>query len=429
MTRPEGVAAPPTRPRVVIVGGGFGGLYAAKRLGSEPVDVTLVDRRNFHLFQPLLYQTATGMLSVGDIASPLRGILRRHDNVRVLQAEVVDLDVEGRRVLLRDGEIPYDILVLATGSSHHYFGREDWAAAAPGLKTVEDSLRIRRRILVAFEEAERETDPAALHAALTFVVIGSGPTGVEMAGALGELAHATLKRDFRAIDPTSATILLVEAADRILPTLPPQLSEKAARSLARLGVAIRVRTRVIDVRDGVVTLRAGDADEVVRARTILWTAGVKASPLGAILARRTGATLDRGGRVVVGPDLTVPGHAEGTGGSDKPLPGVAPVAMQQGRYVADCILARRRGEAPPPFCYRDKGTMVVIGRNAAVAEIAGWRLSGFAAWIVWVFVHIAYLIEFENKILVLVQWAWNYFTRKRGTRLITGDDPPPEVKA
>ena len=422
---------------VVILGGGFGGLCAAQALGRAPVSVTLVDRRNFHLFQPLLYQVATGGLSPGDIASPLRAVLSHQKNTRVLAAEVIDLDVARRRVLLRDGAVTYDTLIVATGASHHYFGHEEWAAMAPGLKTVEDALAIRRRILLAFEAAEREADLSQRQAWLTFVIVGAGPTGVELAGALAELARKTLKNDFRTINPTETKIFLLEAADRVLSSYSPDLSAKAAASLSHLGVMIHTNTRVTDIQPHTVTMQHGEGPvEHMQAGTVLWAAGMKASPFGQVLANQAGAQLDRAGRIMVAPDLTVPGHpdifvigdlANFSHQTGQPLPGVAPVARQQGRYVAKLIQQRLKGNALPPFRYKDKGTLAVIGRNAAVADLGALKFGGFLAWLIWVFIHIVYLIEFDNRIIVMFQWAWNYFTRKRGARLITGQDPFPLV--
>ncbi len=423
-------------PHVVIIGGGFGGLYAARMLGRAPVRVTLVDRRNFHLFQPLLYQVATGGLSPGDIASPLRAVLRRYRNIEVQLAEVVDIVPDERKVVLSDGELDYDTLIIATGVSHHYFGHEEWARVAPGLKTIEDALEIRRRIFLAFEAAEREPDPEIRRAWMTFVIVGGGPTGVELAGAIGELAHGTLKHDFRRIHPHEAQILLIEGAPRILPGYPESLSHKAARSLERLGVTVKTQTLVTKVEEHVVHVRAGEQELDIPARTVLWAAGVKASFMAEVLARRAGARLDRVGRIIVEPDLTLPNHPEifvigdlahyahQTG---EPLPGVAPVAMQQGRYVARLIRRRLKGKSAPPFRYRDKGSLAVIGRNRAVAFFGRVRFSGFIAWLLWVFVHVRYLIEFDNKVLVMFQWAWYYLTRKRGARLITGKVPFPLV--
>jgi NADH dehydrogenase len=419
----------PNQPRVVIVGGGFGGLYAARKLGGAPVSVTLIDRRNFHLFQPLLYQVATGGLSPGEIASPLRAVLRRQRNVEVLLGEVVDLDVEGRRVLLAGGEAAYDQLIVATGATHHYFGNDQWAALAPGLKTVEDATEIRSRVLLAFERAERETDPAARQALLTFAIVGAGATGVELAGALGEIANDTLRHDFRHINPAEAGILLIEGADRVLPAFPPELSAKAEMQLIALGVRTRHSARVTNIDSEGVTLLFGGKTERIAARTVMWAAGVRASRLGQVLAERAGATLDRAGRVCVEPDLSVPGHPEihvigdlanfihQTGA---PLPGVAPVAMQQGRYVARLIRRRLRGETVAPFHYFNKGNLATIGRNRAVADFGFLRIAGFVAWFLWVFVHLMYLVEFENRLLVFVEWVYNYITRNRGARLITG---------
>ena len=420
--------------RTVIVGGGFAGLTAARELSGAPVEVTLVDRRNFHLFQPLLYQVATGGLSPANIAAPLRSILKRQRNATVLLGDAVDLDVAGRRLLLSDGELPYDTLVVAAGVRHHYFGRPEWEALAPGLKTLEDATEIRRRVLLAFEAAEREEDDAARRAWLTFVVVGGGPTGVELAGALAEIARTTLLHDFRRIDPSQARILLVEGAERLLPTFAPQLSARAAVSVARLGVEVRTGARVVDVTALGVALETGGAREEIAARTVLWAAGIAASPLGALLARAAGATLDRAGRVVVGPDLTVPGHAElfvigdlaaAVDASGQPLPGVAPVAMQQGAYVARLLEGRLAGRSVPPFRYRDKGSLAVIGRDAAVADLPFARLWGFPAWLVWLFVHLMYLVQFANRLLVFLQWALCYLGRNRFARLITGPSPLP----
>jgi NADH dehydrogenase len=423
--------------RVVIIGGGFGGLYAAKKLGNTPARVTLIDKRNFHLFQPLLYQVATGGLSPGDIASPLRGVLQSYKNISVLNGEVVDINTDQRKIILRDGEVSYDTLIVATGTSHHYFGHDEWAQMAPGLKTVEDALEMRRRILLAFEAAERESDPGKRYALMTFIIVGGGPTGVELAGALGELATGTLKNNFRNINPAESEIILIEGIDRVLPTYPPDLSARAEAKLKTLGINVRTNTMVTDIQNDTVTVRSSDHTEEFHARTILWTAGVKASFIGEVLARRTGAKLDRGGKVLVEPDLTIPGHqnifvigdlANFSHQDGKPLPGTAPVAMQQGEYAARVIRERLEGKNPLPFQYRNKGNLAVIGRNAAVADLGFLRLYGFFAWLIWIFIHIRYLIEFDNKVIVLFQWAWNYFTRNRGARLITGDDPFPLVE-
>ena len=415
--------------RVVIVGGGFGGLYAAKSLKRAPVDVTLVDRRNFHLFQPLLYQVATGALSPGEVASPLRFVLNRNQNTRVWLAEVTDLDAEGRRVILADGELPYDTLVLAAGSRHHYFGHPEWEVHAPGLKTIEDATEIRGRILRAFEEAERETDPFRRRAWLTFVIVGGGPTGVELAGALGEIARDTLKNDFRSINPAESSILLIENSDRVLTSFTPELSAYAERALIKLGVRTLTGGRVTDVTADGVSVQFSGRTEMIASRTKLWAAGVAASPLGRVLEQRAGAQLDRAGRVLVEPDLTVKRHPEifvigdmanFSHQTGQPLPGVSPVAIQEGHYVTKLITARLRGETRPPFRYRDKGNMATIGRAAAIADIFGIRFTGLTAWLVWLFLHLMYIVEFDNRLLVLVEWAYNYATRNRGARLITG---------
>jgi len=417
--------------RVAIVGGGFGGLYAAKALGKAPVELTLVDRRNFHLFQPLLYQVATGGLSPGEIASPLRAVLRRHRNTEVLLAEAVDFDVAGRRVILKDGAVPYDDLIVASGATHSYFGHDEWHKLAPGLKTIEDATEIRGRVLAAFEHAERETDPERRHEWLTFVIVGGGATGVELAGALGEIANDTLRHDSRHINPAESLILLVEGEDRVLPSFPADLSRKAAAQLEDLKVTLRLNARVTAIDCGGVAIESqgGSAAERVPARTVLWAAGVRASTLGKKLAERTGVALDRAGRVLVEPDLSLPGHPEihvigdlasFTHQGGKPLPGVAPVAMQQGRYVANLIRTKLRGGNMKPFRYFDKGNLATVGRNKAVADFGFAHVAGFPAWFLWVFVHLMYLVEFENRMLVFVEWVYNYITRNRGARLITG---------
>ena len=416
--------------RVVIIGGGFGGLYAAKALRRAPVKVTLLDRRNFHLFQPLLYQVATGGLSPGEIASPLRHVLRHSLNTEVLLGEVVDLDVPGRRAILRDGEAAYDTLMVATGSSHHYFGNDQWAPLAPGLKTIEDATEMRRRILLAFEKAEREPEAEARSAWLTFVVVGAGPTGVELAGALGEIANDTLRHDFRHIIPSESRILLLEGGDRVLPSYPADLSARAKESLIRLGVRPGTGAVVTAIDEAGVTVRRDGQEERIATRTVLWAAGVAASPLGQILAERGGAQLDRAGRVMVEPDLSVAGHPEILVVGDlanfshqtgKPLPGVAPVAMQEGRYAAQLVRQRLAGKTMAPFHYYDKGSLATIGRAAAVADFGRIHIHGMPAWLTWLFVHLLYLVEFDNRLLVLIQWAYTYITRNRGARLITGD--------
>ncbi len=417
---------------VVIIGGGFGGLHAAQSLGTTPnVKVTLIDKRNFHLFQPLLYQVATGGLSPSDISSPLRSILNQHENIKVLMGEVRDVDPHQQKIFLNKGEITYDTLIVATGVSHHYFGNEQWATTAPGLKTVEDALEMRRRIFMAFEAAEKETDAEKRLGWLTFVIVGGGPTGVELAGAIAELAYSTLKKDFRNIDTAEAKIVLVEGMDRVLPPYPAELSAKAEASLVKLGVKVQTKALVTDIANNVVTIKQGDNIEHLEARTVLWAAGVKASAMGKVLAEHTGVELDRVGRVMVESDLSIKGYpqifvlgdlANFTKPDGKPLAGVAPVATQEGKYVANLISKRLVGESLPAFVYNDAGSLSVIGRNSAVADFGKVKMSGFFAWLIWIFVHIYYLIDFDNKLVVLIQWTWSYFTRKRGARLITGDE-------
>jgi NADH dehydrogenase len=421
-----------------VVGGGFGGLQAVQKLRRAPVEVTLVDRRNFHLFQPLTYQVATGALTPGEIAYPLRAIFKRNRNVRVLMAEVSDFDLAARELRLRSvagapapSALPYDTLVVAGGSQYSYFGHEDWRAHAAEVKSLESALVVRGRLLGAFEAAEWERDPAARAAWLTFIVVGGGPTGVEMAGQMGELARDTLRRDFRAIDPRTARILLVEALDRVLTTFSPSLSVKAARSLEKLGVTVLTGRMVTGVDAEGVTVEGGNAAaERIPSRTVVWAAGVTASGLATRLAELTGAESDRAGRVTVEPDLTLPGHPEvfalgdmvrvrAPRGDAVLLPGVAPVAIQQGRYVANAIRARLRSREPPPFRYRDKGNLATIGRGAAVAEIKGLRLSGLIAWVTWLVVHLWYLVGFQNRLLVLIRWSISFVTHGRGARLIT----------
>ncbi len=417
--------------RIVVIGGGFGGLAAAQALKNAPVEITLIDRRNFHLFQPLLYQVATGWLSPANIASTLRATLRRQKNARVLLAEVIDIDIEGRRVLLTDGVVDYDTLIVATGSRHYYFGNDDWGKIAPGLKTVEDATEIRRRIFIAFEAAERESDPQTLEALLTFVIVGGGPTGVELAGALGEIANDT--HDFRNIDPSKARILLIEGSDRILPSYPSELSERATAFLAKLGVKADVKAVVTELYPGSVTVKRGESLARIPCGTVIWAAGVQASFLGQVLAKATGVKLDGAGRIVVEPDLTLGGYPEifvigdlanCSHQTGKPLPGVAPVAMQQGQYVGRILQNRITGKSVAPFHYRDRGSMAIIGRASAVAHVGRFQFTGFIAWLMWLFVHLVQLVEFENKILVLVQWGWYYFSRNRAARLITGDELP-----
>jgi len=410
------------------VGGGFGGLYAARKLGGAPADVTLVDRRNFHVFQPLLYQVATGGLSPGDISAALRWIVRRQRNTTVWLDDAVGLDAARRALALADGcELEYDTLIVATGVTHHYFGHDEWERDAPGLKTLEDATEIRSRVLRAFEAAEREPETALEEGWLTFVIVGAGPTGVELAGAIAELARDTMRRDFRAIDPSTARVILIEGADRVLPHYPASLSERARRSLERLGVTVRTGAMVTDLDERHVVVGTGEDAIDLATRTVLWAAGVGASPFAAALAEATGAERDRAGRLVVEPDLTIAGHPEifvigdlalFTHQTGKPLPGVAPVAIQQGRYAAHAIRRRLSGKDVEAFHYFNKGELATIGRAAAVANFGRLRFSGYPAWLLWLFVHLMYLVGFENRLLVFVQWAWSYVTRHRGTRLI-----------
>lgn len=420
--------------RVAIVGGGFGGLYAAKALRKAPVEITLIDRRNFHLFQPLLYQAATGELSPADIAYPLRSIFGGDRNVRVLLAHAIDVDPAARHVVLDDGDfVPYDTLVVATGSENHYFGSRHWEEFAPGLKSLEEATRIRHKILYAFEAAERETDPAARRAWLTFVVAGAGATGVELAGALGEIANDTLKGDFRAIRPEEARIILVDGSDRVLTPYHPRLSAAAEKALIRLGVRTRLNVKVTGVDKLGVDLETPAGPDRIEARTVLWAAGVRGSAFAGLVAERTGTAKDRGGRIMVGPDCSLPSHPEIfavgdiahlPGKDGKPLPGVAPTAMQQGRYVARVIAARLEGKTSRPFRYLDKGSLAVIGRARAVAQfggVDGFKFSGLFAWLLWLFVHLMYLVNFQNRIVVFIRWAFQYATFNRGARLITGE--------
>ena len=424
--------------RVVIVGGGFGGLQATLKLRRAPVHVTLVDRRNFHLFQPLTYQVATGALAPGEIAYPLRAIFKRDPNVRVLMAEATDLDLDGRELHLApvDGvpappSISYDTLIVAGGSRYSFFGHDEWGEFAEEVKSLESALLARGRILSAFEAAEMEPDPERRAGWLTFAVVGGGPTGVEMAGQIAELARDTLSRDFRSVDPRGGRILLIEASDRVLTSFPPSLSAKAKRSLERLGVTALLGRTVVGVdAEGVSVDDGSGQTERIPTRTVVWAAGVTASPLAAMLAERSGAELDRAGRVAVGPDLTLPGHPEvfalgdmvrvrGDDGVPHVLPGLAPVAMQEGRYAAKALRARLRGKDAPPFRYRDKGNLATIGRAAAVADIRGLRLSGLIAWLTWLLVHLWYLVGFQNRIIVFIRWSFSFATHGRGARLIT----------
>ena len=409
------------RPHVVIIGGGFGGLNAAQAFKDKPVRVTLIDRRNYHLFQPLLYQVATAALSPGEVAVPIRAILRRQRNTRVLLAEARAIDLAARKVILDEGALDYDYLIVAPGSSHSYFGHDEWEPLAPGLKSIEDALDMRRRILLAFEQAEREMDLATRQALLTFVVIGGGPTGVELAGALGEISRQTLARDFRTIDPAQARILLLEGGPRILPTFPEDLSASAQKQLEKLGVEVRTGALVTEVTPEAVCI----GEERIPTWTVLWAAGVKATPL----LQSLGLPLDRAGRVTAEPDLSLPGHPEVFVIGDaaayphqdgQPLPGLAAVAVQEGTTAAQNILLALAGQPTKPFRYRHQGLLATIGRAAAVARFGRLHLSGLAAWLTWLFIHVYLLIGFGNRVIVMFRWAWSYFTFQRGARLITG---------
>jgi NADH dehydrogenase len=414
------MVTPAAAPHVVVLGGGFAGLSAVRALRRAPVRVTLVDRRNHHLFQPLLYQVATAALNPADIAYPIRSVLRSQRNARTILARATGIDLDRRSVQLLDGAIEFDYLIVALGATHSYFGNDAWEAWAPGLKTIEDALEIRRRVLSAFEAAEREPDPAKVRAMLTFVVVGAGPTGVELAGALSEIGRLTVAKDFRSFDPRSIRVVLVEGADRVLPPYPPALSQKARAQLQHLGVEVRVDAKVTNIdRTGVWV-----GGEHIDARTVLWAAGVAASPLG----RALGAPVDRAGRVSVQPDLSLPGHPNVFVAGDlmhvqqdgRPVPGVAPAAIQAGRHAARNIAALVAGRGTAPFRYRDKGSLATIGRAAAVGQIGRLQFSGFVAWWLWWLIHIAYLIGFRNRLVVMIGWAWQYFAFSRGARLITG---------
>ncbi len=423
--------------QVVIIGGGFGGLYTAKHLAKANVNVTLIDKRNFHLFQPLLYQVATGTLSPADISSPLRAVFSKSKNTQVLLGEVNDIDPKAQQVIMGDKAIPYDTLIIATGVNHSYFGKDNWKDLAPGLKTVEDAIEMRRRIFSAFEAAEKETDPEKRRALLTFVIVGGGPTGVELAGAIAELAYKTLKEDFRNINTSEAKILLLQGADRVLPHISPDLSEVAAKSLEKLGVIIQTNTRVTNIENNIVTFKQGDEVTAIASKTILWAAGVQGSAMAKVLAERTGVQCDRSGRVIVEPDLTIKGYQNifvvGDLGNfshqdGNPLPGVAPVAKQQGEYVARLIQKRLQGQTLPAFHYNHVGSLAMIGQNLAIVDLGFLKLTGFLAWVFWLIVHIYFLIEFDTKLLVVFQWAWNYITRNRRSRLITGREAYVDAK-
>ncbi|MCE2904672.1 MAG: NAD(P)/FAD-dependent oxidoreductase [Anabaena sp. CoA2_C59] len=417
--------------QVVIVGGGFGGLYAAKALANAKVNVTLIDKRNFHLFQPLLYQVATGTLSPSDISAPLRSVFSKSKNTKVLLGEVSNIDPKAQQVILGDQVVTYDTLILATGANHSYFGKDNWKEVAPGLKTVEDAIEMRRRIFSAFEAAEKESDSVKRQALLTFVIVGGGPTGVELAGAIAELAYQTLKEDFRNIDTAETKILLLQGGDRILPHIAPELSKVAAASLQKLGVFIRTQTRVTNIENDIVTFKQNGEFTEIPSKTILWAAGVQGSALGKILAERTDVECDFSARVIVEPDLTIKDYknifvigdlANFSHQHGKPLPGVAPVAKQQGEYVGKLIQKRLQGQTLPEFKYNDVGSLAMIGQNLAVVDLGFIKLTGFIAWVFWLVIHIYFLIEFDTKLVVVIQWAWNYITRNRRSRLITGKE-------
>ncbi len=417
---------------VVIVGGGFGGLFAARELGRSGYQVTLIDKRNFHTFQPLLYQVVSGILTTGDVCIPHRVLLRRYKNVRTLMSTVYELDPENRRIVHQHGEMHYDKLIVATGVKHHYFGHDEWADDAPGLKTVEHALRMRRKLFYAFEMAEQEPDLERRKQWMTFVVVGAGPTGVELAGAIGELAHRTMVGDFRSIDPKDSQILLVEGTDRVLPGYPEKLSAKAAEMLEELGVSIHTNTMVENIDRDRVSVKGPDGERLIKSDTVLWAAGVRASAFGGILAKRTDAELDRSGRVRVEPNLSLPGRpgifvigdlARCTDGKGKQVPGLAPAAIQQGEYVAKLLKRSAAEKTTKPFVYKDGGSMAVIGRNRAVGNLKWMQISGFPAWLLWIGVHIYALIGGERRLRVMLQWVWKYFTRRTGDRLITGKPP------
>jgi NADH dehydrogenase len=413
---------------VVIIGGGFGGIAAARALKRAPIRLTMIDRRNHHLFQPLLYQVATAALNPSDIASPIRRILRRQRNASVILGEATAIDTRRKIVQLLDGEVAYDFLIVATGATHSYFGHDEWLEPAPGLKTLEDAVEIRRRVLVAYEAAEREIDAAEVANWMTFVIIGAGPTGVEMAGALAEISRRVLERDFRKIDPGNARIILIEAGPKVLPAMSPESSASARLQLERLGVEVITNSPVTSIDDRGVTHGGMRLD----SRTVIWAAGVAASALGKALGAATEVKLDRAGRVIVNQDLSVPG-AEGVfvigdlasiSSDGKPVPGLSPAAMQEGRHAAKNVVRLMRGEPTLPFHYRDKGTLATIGKAAAVGDIGRLHVSGLVAWLMWLFVHIFFLIGFRNRFIVIIEWAWTYIRNDRGSRLITGDVEP-----
>ncbi|MDZ4658379.1 MAG: NAD(P)/FAD-dependent oxidoreductase [Bythopirellula sp.] len=440
MTDHSAVAELPRR--IVIVGGGFAGLQVAMGLKRAPVQITLVDRRNFHLFQPLLYQVATGGLSPANIAAPLRSILAGQRNCQILMGEVTRIDLANRRLQVADRELSYDVLVVAAGATHSYFGHPEWEQLAPGLKTIEDATEIRRRVFTAFEAAERTNNHDERHRLLNFVIVGAGPTGVELAGALAEIARHSLKEDFHDINPAEANVVLIEAGERVLAAYPPELSIKAEEALHKLGVSVRTGNAVEKIAPDGVTLKTATGIEFLATNTVLWAAGVQASPLAKLLSESSGAELDRAGRIKVQADLSLPGQpgvfvlgdmAHCVGADGKPLPGVAAVAISQGKFIAKLIKARIAGRQPPTYRYRDLGSLATIGRSAAVADIGNLHFSGFLAWLMWLFIHLLKIVSFRNRVLVFFQWGWSYFTYDRAARLITGNavsdylDPPLAV--
>lgn len=413
--------------KVVILGAGFAGLYAARKLCKAQVDITMVDRKNHHLFQPLLYQVATGALSPGDIASPIRGILRKYKNIKILKENATGLDVKKKHLILEDRSLPYDTLIIAAGMKNYFFGHDEWEQKALGLKSLSDAVNIRSKILNAFESAEREMDKERQKAYLTLTVIGAGPTGVEMVGAIAELAHQTFRNDFRTIDLEKTRIILIEGGDRILPSLHEKLSRKATLDLEAMGVEVMTGTMVKDIREGSLLLENANGEEVLPTETIIWGAGIRAGEFSQILHESTGVELDKSNRVKVDGNLAVPGYPEiliagdmacVCHGKDGTVPMVAPAAIQEGKYIAELVRRRLKGKTLPAYKFFDKGSLAVIGRNRAVVEVAGNRFGGFPAWIIWIFIHITFLIGFDNKLLVLIQWSWTYFTKKRGARLI-----------
>ncbi len=421
------------RHRVVIVGGGFAGFWATRCLKKADVEITLVDKRNFHLFQPLLYQVATGALSPADIASPLRGVLAHQKNVKVKLGEMIGFDPKLRKVLLKDSELEYDSLVVATGSENHYYGNDQWSDIAPGLKTIEDALNIRNRIFSAFERAEKETNPTERIRLMTFVIVGGGPTGIELAGALAEIARITLRDNFRSINPMDAQLIVLEGGQDILSGFGSKLRSAAKRSLASLGVKIHTEVFAENIDKLGVTVMEKGHQYRIDSETVLWAAGIRPSPIAKLLTDEGG--LHQTGRVIVNANLSLPKHdnvfvlgdlAFFTDGSGKPLPGTAPVAMSQGRYVAHYIVDKIKHKSIKPYHYRNRGNMAVIGRAAAIADLGWAQFSGYPAWLLWLFVHLMYLVEFDNRLIVFIQWAWNYFTRNRGARLITYDNKHPE---